>query len=163
MKDRYIILIAVLMVIFQTTLMQIFRIYGIMPNLILLWVVISAVLYPPVTSIKIAVYSGIILDIMSSKALAVHLSIFLVIVLVITWIEDKIFKENYVTPVVLIIAATVFYYVFMSVFHYFSTGHFLLFSRLFTHLLPESIYNVFVGLPLYILMVQRVDLKRAGR
>lgn len=163
MKDRYILLIALAIVILQTTLLQIISICGIIPNLMLIYIVVVATLLERGVVIKTAIYSGVLFDIVTSKALALHLSIYLVVVLVITLIEDKIFKENYVTPVVLLVAATVFSYVFMGVFHYFSMGRFLLFSRVFTHLLPEILYNVAIGLPLYIVMVRNVDLKRSGR
>lgn len=150
MKDRYLLLIALLIIIFETTLLQIFRIVGIVPNIMLIWIVIASVLFDRWTSVKAAILAGVLQDLLIGKGLAINLSIYLVVAIFISMLEEKIFKDNYVTPVVLITSATVFYHLFMTVIHYFSTGDFVLGSMIIGILIPEIIYNLAVGVITYV-------------
>ncbi len=160
MKDRYIILILLAIIILQTTLLQLFRIAGVIPDLMLVWVVITAALFDKKTSIKTAIYAGILFDIVSGKGLGVHLAIYLPVALVIATIEDKIFKDNQVTPFILLGLATAFSYIFTAFVYYFSTGRFLLVTRLFSHFLPSLIYNLLVGAIFYLIVMRlRVEEK----
>lgn len=151
MKDRYLVLISLGLVILQTTILQLIRIKEIMPNILLIWLIIAIVLFGRLVGIKVALYLGVFTDVLIGKGLAVNLTIYLIVAIVISLIEEKIFKDNYITPVVLIVLTTVFYHVFYGVVHYFSTGQFLLMARIFTVALPEVIYNLIVGVALYVM------------
>ena len=149
MKDRYLIAITLAIVVLQTTMLQLFRVGGVLPNLMLLWLIISIVLFGRFVGIKTAIYAGVITDVLIGKGLAVHLSIYLVIAILISSMEEKIFKDNYVTPVVLIVTTTVFYHVFFLIVHYFSTGDINLLKWVFEITLPEMIYNLAIGVFVY--------------
>ncbi len=154
MKDRTIILIALLIIILQTTLLQLFSFADIIPNVMLVWVVVVAALFDKNTSLKTAIYSGILFDIIGGKGLGVHFTIYLSLSLLIIAIEDKIFKDNYITPLILLTLSSLFSYVFTAFVYYFATGRFLLLTRFFSHFLPEMAYNIIVGLLLYSLVIK---------
>ncbi|MCK8060670.1 MULTISPECIES: rod shape-determining protein MreD [unclassified Fusibacter] len=149
MKDRYLIAITLAIVVLQTTVLQLLRIGGVLPNLMLIWLIIAIVLFGRFVGIRTAIYAGLFSDILIGKGLAVHLSIYLVIAIIISSMEEKIFKDNYVTPVVLIMTTTVFYHVFFLVVHYFATGNINLLKWVFTITLPEMIYNLAIGVVVY--------------
>ncbi len=150
MKSIYLIAIGLVIVILQTTVMQLFRIAGIVPNLMLIWLIIAAVIFDRMTSFKAALIGGLLVDILIGKGIAVHIAIYIPIVLVIASLEEKIFKDNYITPVILIVLSTLYYHAFFLLVHYFSTGDFVLFGRLFSVIIPELLYNLCIGVICYV-------------
>ncbi len=151
MRATYLIIISLAIIILQTTLGQLFRIGGVVPNLMLLWLIIVAVIFDRMTSFKAALIGGLLVDVLIGKGIAVHIAIYIPIVLVIASLEEKIFKDNYITPVILIVLSTLYYHFFFLITHYFSTGDFVLFSRLFSLIIPELIYNLLIGVACYVL------------
>ncbi len=150
MKNIYLIVISLLIVILQTTVMQLFRIAGVVPNLMLIWLIIAAVVFERMTSFKAALIGGLLTDVLIGKGIAVHIAIYIPIVLVIASLEEKIFKDNYITPVILIVLSTCYYHAFFLLVHYFSTGDFVFFARLISVILPELLYNLCIGVICYI-------------
>ncbi len=151
MKSVYLILIALVIVILQTTVMQLFRVVGVVPNLMLIWLIIAAVIFDRLTSFKAAFFAGLFTDILISKGIGMHIAIYIPIVVVIASLEEKIFKDNYITPVILIVMSTAYFHLFYLIVHYFSTGDFVLFPRLFTIVFPETLYNLVLGVICYVL------------
>ncbi len=151
MKSIYLIAIALAIVIVQTTIMQLFRIFDVAPNLMLIWLIIAAVIFDRMTSFKAAFFAGLFTDILIGKGIGISIAIYIPIVIVIASLEEKIFKDNYITPVILIVMSTLYYHLFYLLVHYFSTGDFVLFPRLFTIVLPETLYNLAIGVICYVL------------
>lgn len=149
MKDRYLIAISFLIVILQTTVFQLLRIGGVMPNIMLIWLVISIVMFGRFSGIKTAIYAGLFTDMLIGKGLGVYLLIYLAIASMIALLEEKIFKDNYITPIVLIIATTTIFHVFFFVIDYFATGDINLVRWLVGIVMPEIIYNLVIGVLAY--------------
>ncbi len=151
MKTIYLFAVALLIVVLQTTLLQLFRIGDVVPNLMLIWLIICAVICGRFISFKAALLAGLLTDILIGKGIAIHVAIYVPIVLVIASLEERIFKDNYITPPILIVMSTLYYHAFFLVVHYFSTGDFVLFTRLFSVILPELVYNLAIGVACYVL------------
>lgn len=151
MKDRYLIVITLVLVLFQTTVTQLFRIGGVSPNILLIWLIIAIVLFGRMAGIKTALYAGILSDVLIGKGLGVYLLIYLSIASIIALLEEKIFKDNYITPVVLILATTVLFHCEYFLIDYFATGDFNLLRFAFAIVVPEALYNLVLGVPAYTL------------
>ncbi len=151
MKSIYLIAIALVIVIIQTTVMQLFRIVGVVPNLMLIWLIIAAVIFDRLTSFKAAFFAGLFTDILIGKGIGISIAIYIPVVVVIASLEEKIFKDNYITPIILIVMSTLYYHLFYLIVHYFSTGDFVLFPRLFTIVFPETLYNLAIGVICYVM------------
>ncbi len=147
----YFIAASAAIIILQMTVFQLVRIFGVVPNIMLIWLVICAVIFSRQTSFKVALLSGFLSDVLFGKGVGVHIAIYVVVVIFIASLEEKIFKDNYITPVILLVMATAYYHLVFLIVHYFSTGNFVLFPRLFTIVLPEILYNLCVGVALYVL------------
>ncbi len=141
----------ILIIVLQMTLMQLVRIFGVAPNIALIGLVICAVLFNRRTSFKVALLGGFLSDVLFGKGIGVHVAIYVVVVIAIASLEEKIFKDNYITPVILLLLATAYYHFVFLIVHYFSTGYFLLLPRLFTVILPEMLYNLCIGVAFYVL------------
>lgn len=149
MKDRYLILISLVMVLLQTTVVQLLRIGGVVPNIMLIWLIISIVLFGRFAGIKTAIYAGVLTDVLIGKGLGVYLLIYLTIASIIALLEEKIFKDNYITPVVLILSSTVVFHMLYFLIDYLATGDFNWIRFVVQIVVPEMIYNLVLGVFTY--------------
>jgi len=149
MKDRYLIAISLALVLIQTTLVQLIRLSDTVPNIMLIWIIIAIVLFGRFAGIKTAIYAGVFTDILIGKGIGVYLLIYLAIASLIALLEEKIFKDNYITPVVLIVVTTSIFHVFYLLIDYFSTGDIYLWHWLVGILIPEVLYNLAIGVFVY--------------
>lgn len=154
MKDRWLLLITLTLIVFQTSFLQLFRLYGVLPNLVMLWLIIVVVIFGRYIGIKTALYAGFFTDVLIGKGIGVYLAFYLLIALIISSIEAKIFKDNYITPFVLIFTTTVFFHTYMLLIDYFVTGELHLAIWLFRHVIPEALYNLVVGMLCYTLSIK---------
>lgn len=149
MKDRYLIMISLTLVLLQTTVFQLIRIADVMPNLMLIWLIIAIVNFGKFAGIKTAIYAGLLTDVLIGKGLGTYMLIYLTIASIIALLEEKIFKDNYITPVVLIVSTTVMFHGMYFLIDYFSTGDVNLFRMVFGILIPEVVYNLAIGVFIY--------------
>lgn len=156
MKIRYMILIALVNFILQTTLAPYLRIYGIAPNTALILTVIIAMLGGIGRGLTFGLAAGILQDLFFSKALGVHTLIYGLLALGVGLIENKLFKDNRLTPAVLIVGATLFFYLITYSMLYFADEANSV-SFLLTRLFPlEALYNTGVCLLVYRRIFSRV-------
>lgn len=156
MKIRYIVLIAIANFIVQTTLAPYMRIYGIAPNTALILVVVISMLGGLGRGLTFAVVAGVLQDLFFSKALGVHTLIYCLLALGVGLIENKLFKDNRLTPTVLIVGSTLLFYLITYSMLYFA-DEVNSFSFVLTHLFPlEALYNTGVCLLFYRRLFSRV-------
>ncbi len=146
--------------IFQSTIFQYFRISGILPNTALLIVITVSVIYGKKEGVTAGVICGILQDIFFSKALGINLLIYLSIGYIIGGLENKVFKDNYVTPLLFIIFTTVYYHSIYFVFMHFLRHSINYITVLQGTILPETIYNCIVGTVFYRIFYKRVSLNK---
>jgi len=157
LKDRYLILIAVINFIIQTTILQNFRLFGVLPNTALLMIIIVTIIVGRWEGIKISFYLGILQDIFVSQALGLNLIIYLFTALIIGSIDEKIFKDNFISPMIMIVSMTIFYNVFYMIMMYFVEASFTIEYVLRAILIPEIFYNVLVGMYFYSLVFRKIN------
>lgn len=156
MKTRYMVLFALLNFMLQTALAPFLRIYGIAPNTALILVVVIAMLGGVKKGLTFGLAAGILQDLFFSKALGVHTLIYGLLGLGVGLIENKLFKDNRLTPTVLIFGATFLFYMITYVMLYFADETNSL-SYLMTRLFPlEALYNTGVCLLFYHRLFSRV-------
>lgn len=149
MKTRYMILIAVLNFIVHTTLAPYIRIFGITPNTALILVVVISMLGGLGKGLTFGLAAGLMQDLFFSKALGIHTLIYGLVALGVGLIESKLFKDNRLTPSILIIGATLFFYMFTYSILYLADETNSI-SYVLTRLIPlEALYNTGVCLLFY--------------
>lgn len=107
------LLIAVTLVfnlILQTTILQHFRIFGIIPNTTLILLVVFAILFGRKKGAGIGLIAGLLQDILIGKILGVNALVYMLIGLGIGSFENKIFKDHAVTPIFFTLLATLSYH-----------------------------------------------------
>jgi len=148
MKSKYVVFIAFFIFIIQSTALQFFRIYGVIPNLLLVFLVGITLIYGKKEGYIFAITSGILVDIFLSKALSINLMIYVSIVFFITLFYEKLFKDNFLTPIIVIFLSTILYHIMFLMFMYLLGFEFN--KSLINNIsIFESIENIFVIVLVY--------------
>lgn len=141
--------------ILQSTVFQYFRISGILPNTALLIVVTVSVICGRKEGLTAGALCGVLQDIFFSKALGMNILIYLSIGYIIGGVENKVFKDNYITPLLFIVFTTVYYHSIYFVFMHFLRHSINYIDILKTTILPEMVYNCVVGIIFYRVFYRR--------
>lgn len=155
MKYRYVTLLGIILFILQTTVLQGFRVYGVIPNFPLIITVVFVLLYGYPTGLLFGAVSGILQDSFMSKVLSINLIIYSLIAIVIGMMEEKIFKDNFLTPIILVSVSTVFYNLIVYIFMYLIKSP-IHYSGLLPKVTIEIIENAIIGFFIYRWSFKRV-------
>ncbi len=155
MKDRYLILISFLIIILQTTIVPFFKLAGVVLSLPLIFLISGTVIFGHWKGLRLALYLGVLLDILIGRGLGVYVFLYLIISYVISSFEEKIFKDNFITPIILFVGASIFEVLFFSVFKYINTGFFMEFNGFIFTVVVYSIYNSLLGIPIYAYLMKK--------
>jgi len=154
MRGKLIYLIVILNFILQTTLFQGFRINGIIPNTSLILIVVISIFYGHEKGIVSGIVAGLLQDFFFSKAIGINLLIYTIIAYFIGGLKKKLFKDNFLTPILLIFISTIFYNFAYFVIMYFLRESFNFFFIIKKIILLESLLNMTVGLLIYKIFYQ---------
>jgi len=142
-------LLAVLNLIFSTTLLQLFRIFDVVPNTALIIIVLLVIHFGFRDALIFALFAGVLHDLFISLSLGPNVLIFCGIALIVALIEDSLSKANYFGPGMLIMLSTIIYHGVYFVFMYFLRNN-IGFGLLLYRIVPvELIYNVVLTLLIY--------------
>jgi rod shape-determining protein MreD len=154
MKTVYLVLASIGVYLIQTTFIVNFRFYGVAANLSLVFVVLVALLFGNRAGLTVAVLSGLLIDVLFSRAVGINIFIFCVIAILIDLFDESLFKDNSLTPLLLITAATVVYHLLFLTHAYFFNLP-IVFDRLIAVVAIETVLNALLGLILYKYVIRR--------
>lgn len=163
MKNRYLIPLAFVMMILQTTLLQQFRINGVMANMLFMMVIVFSILFSGFEGIKLAIVGGLLLDLVSSRVIGLNTIVFFVVAVAIHYLRNILYSGNYITPAILAVLSTFFYYITYTFIGYFLIEHVVSFAELMKIAAVESIFNIFAVIIIYRLIPKRLIIKEAKR
>lgn len=150
MKSFLLALLVILNLILQATIFPSLSIGGVKPDLLLIFVIFSALLDGPKTGIKAGLLIGLLQDLACGKFLGLYTLSKLGTGFVVGLIETRIFKENYLVPVVVLFFGTVlheFLYMFLAQL----VGQSVEFAAgWWTLVLPLALYHAVLGPFLYV-------------
>ncbi len=140
--------------VIQSTILQYVEILNVKPNLLIIFVVFFALLRGSVEGGIIGLCAGLLMDLLAAKVFGVHSLLGLYIGVVIGYFNQQIFKESNIVAIFLVVICTFSYevlYFFFSIFIWEESN--LLFA-LINIIIPETIYNAFLAIPLYWFVVR---------
>jgi rod shape-determining protein MreD len=146
--------------ILQATVLQHFRIDGVLPNTALIIVVIISILYGRKKGIASGIIAGVLQDIFFSKGLGINILIYTFTAYSIGGFESRVFKDNYLTPLLLLSLSTFFYHSIYFVLMHFLRHSVTYLSVLKTVTVTETIYNSILGIIIYRVFYNRVYYSR---
>ena len=149
MKFMAVFIIMTCNLILQSTLLQYFKIFNIIPNTTLVLVVVFSILWGKYRGASIGLVAGLVQDILFGEMVGTNALIYMLIGLIIGSLESSIFKENSFTPVFFSTLST---FVYHLLFYFIMTIAdnqipFLLILR--NIVLIEVIYNAVFSVAIY--------------
>lgn len=156
MKNYKVVLIMLINILIQCTLLQRIRIHGILPNTNLIIIVILSILLGRKEGLIAAFCGGILQDVFFDKAIGINVLIYVLIAYIISSMEKKVFKENIVTPMILISGCTFLYHTIYFIIMYFFRYQFDYVHILTSIIGIEIIYNNVLGLIMYKIGIYRL-------
>lgn len=156
MNGYFLFFIIIINFILQSTVFQHFRIGGVLPNTALIIVVSISMLSGRKKGITAGIVTGILQDIFFSKAIGINVLIYAFLGYFIGGVEGRLFKDNYITPLILISLSTFFYHSIYYILMHFLRHSVDYLSVLRTTIFTETIYNSIVGILMYRILFNRV-------
>lgn len=128
----------------QTTVLQQMRTGCALFNLTLIVTVAVSLRWDRSSALAAALTGGVLQDLFFSPALGLHVLIYATAAGLITSIKGQFFKESPATPLLMILFATLYYYMILIGVYYFAGRHFELPAVLLKLAGPELLYNSLV-------------------
>ena len=149
-----ILLIIFINFILQSTLFQNIMIFGITPNTAIIIIVAFAIMRQDIEGAIIGFFAGLLQDIFFGNVIGLNALIYMFI----GFLSGKPFKEfyleNYILPIALVGTSTILYNFIYYVINFLFRARLDFFTYLGIIILPETIYNIILTLPLYIVLYQ---------
>ena len=135
--------------ILQSTLMQHFKIFDILPNTTVVLVVVFSILWGKYRGAIIGLIAGLVQDILFGGMIGTNALIYMLIGLIIGNLESSIFKENSFTPIFFSTLSTLAYHILFYSIMVLANNQiaFLLFLKKIV--LIEIIYNAVFSVVIY--------------
>ncbi|GAB6109599.1 rod shape-determining protein MreD [Fusibacter bizertensis] len=161
MKYRYIILMAIVNYILASTIMQLFRINGALPNFVIVISIVLASLSSSKSAYLFAFVSGAMQDVFLGRMLGVNFIIYGLIVYLVLLLIEVMFKGNFITPIFLMAIGTLIYHLFFYLIMFFVQST-IPFSLMITKIMTEVLLNAIIGYFIYAIVFKRVHGYKLG-
>lgn len=149
MRSMAVFTILAINIIIQSTILQHFRIFDVLPNTALILVVIFSVLWGRNNGAIIGLLAGLAQDILMGSAIGVNGLIYFFIALAIGTIENSILKDSNITPIFFTTLSTLAYYFGFMAVMYVSNTQFNFIQVFKDIVVLETLYNGFLSVVLY--------------
>lgn len=150
MKTLIIGIIIAVNLIFQSTLLQYFKIYGVLPNTGLILVISFAIYNGKNKGALIGFFVGLLQDIMFGRIIGLNACVYMITGYLVGIINRKVFKENLLIPFTLTALATVFYEIINLLLIYLLGYRIELFNFFKKMIVTEVLYNSIFSVIIYI-------------
>lgn len=161
MKIKSVLLLSLINFILSTTLLQVLRINGAMPNFCIIISIILLVHFDLKSAFIFAAINAILQDVFLGRILGVQVFAYLAVVLFCSYIVVQLFKGNYLTPILLFTSGTLVYHGVLFVFYFFLQMTLPL-SIIGPKIAIEVGYNTIIGFMIYAFIFKRINGYKLG-
>lgn len=161
MKIKTLVFLGVLNFILSSTILQLVRINGAMPNLCIIFSILILVHYDARSAFVFAGTNAVLQDIFLGRMLGVQLIAYFAIIFYAVYIVEMLFKGNYLTPIFLVSTGTVLYHMVQFVIYFFFQMSIPL-SIVGPRIITEIVYNCVLGFILYAFIFKRINGYKLG-
>jgi rod shape-determining protein MreD len=150
-----------LVILVQATLAEYIRIYGVKPNILLVFIISVALLRGNVEGAVVGFFTGLSQDMLSGKILGFYSLLGLYLGTIIGSVNKRLYRDNFAVIVFFTFISTVIYEWLVYFLNTFMRNQIDLIYP-FTHvILPEAIYNSVISILVYA-VVLRLDMRLEG-
>ena len=160
MKVTYYTVWILFLTVAQSTLINIVQIYGIKPNVFLIFVVFTAMFGGITHATVIGFVSGFIFDFLSGKTLGVSMLLFMYMGAASGFIFQKVLTNKYSVIILVIFGVSIIYGFLFYTMNFMIWGEGSLLYAMLRVIIPETIYNTAICIPFYLIVRKTLQ---AGR
>ncbi len=154
MKILFYTLCILLIVLLQTTILHYISIKGVMPNLVIVFIIVTAFMRGSAEGAAVGFFAGIALDMMFGNILGFYALLGFYLGFSIGSMNKGIFKENLLLVIFFTFSFSIAYEVVVYVINNIMSGSINLLYPLTTIILPEAIYNSVISILTYPLILK---------
>ncbi len=151
MKMKYIayFLVSLIIFLFQSTLGQYIAIAGIVPNMMLAFVVCTGYKSNAEDGLIIGIIMGLLQDCFFGYYIGCNLFLYGVIGYTVGVLSRDLYKNNFATPIFFTFIAALFYNLGFFVLNILLKGYTDITGYIFLKILPELVYDPLISIPIY--------------
>ncbi len=149
----YSFFILVLLVV-QTTLLDYLSIYGVKPNIVIVFVIITALIRGNVEGSVVGFFAGLALDMLTGNLLGLYALLGFYLGIAAGSINRRLFRENLLVVLFFTFVYSVVYEMVIYILHHIMDGTISLLYPFTRIILPEALYNCAAAVFIYLLMIK---------
>ena len=138
----------------QSTLLQYIRIYNVIPNLLVVFIILTALIRGNVEGGVVGFFAGLVLDMMFGKLLGFYALLGMYLGIAVGSVNRRLYRENLVVVVFFTFVASVLYETAVYFLNTFMSGNMSLIFPMTGIILPEALYNSVAAVFLYALVIR---------
>ena len=154
MKTLFYTLCILLIVLLQTTILHYISIKGVMPNLVIVFIIVTAFMRGSAEGAAVGFFAGLAMDMMFGNILGFYALLGFYLGFSIGSMNKGIFKENLLLVIFFTFIFSIAYEVVVYVINNIMSGSINLLYPLTTIILPEAIYNSVISILIYPLILK---------
>lgn len=143
-----------MILLLQTTLLHYAAIYGVMPNILIVFVIVTALLRGNVEGGVVGFFAGLALDMLFGSVLGFYALLGFYLGIAAGSINRRLFRENLLVVLFFTFVYSVIYETVVYILNTIMSGHIDLLYPLTRVILPEAVYNCAVAVLIYALLIR---------
>jgi rod shape-determining protein MreD len=140
--------------VLQSTLLQYIRIYNVIPNLLVVFIILVALIRGNVEGGAVGFFAGLALDMMFGKLLGFYALLGMYLGVAVGSVNRRLYRENLLVVVFFTFVASVLYETAVYFLNTFMSGDISLVFPMTGIILPEALYNSVAAVFLYALVLR---------
>ena len=152
----------ILLTALQTTLVNYLQIFGIKPNLLFVFVVCIALFGGSIEGGMVGLLCGVIIDVIGHGAFGINSLAYLYIGVIVGYLCINFFRGGVIVAIGFVFGTSIVCGLLYYTFTYFMWGDTNLLLVLLRKIIPETIYNTVITLPIYFLL-EKIDVRLGVR
>lgn len=150
----YLLLLNIVCFVLQTTMFRHLPLGGVVPNILIMITAASGLMYGRKLGMFSGFVSGLMIDAMFNSVIGLTILIYSFIGYVNGMLNKLYFKERLYIPVITIVLSDLAYGVLYYVCRFMLRGRMDFMFYLMHVMIPEAVYTLIIGVPIYLLMRQ---------
>jgi len=147
-----------IIMIIQSTVLNSLAIFGVKPNLVLVFVISVALIRGGTEGAYMGFFAGLTQDLVTGRVIGFYALIGLYIGLMVGVFNKRLYRENFLVIIFFTFAATIVYELCVFFFGiYLNSGNGFLYAFGMT-ILPETLYNVIISVFMYVFVMKLSDM-----
>lgn len=143
-----------LLMLLQSTLLHYVRIYNVIPNLMVVFIILTALIRGNVEGGVVGFFAGLVFDMMFGKLLGFYALLGMYLGIAVGSVNRRLYRENLVVVVFFTFVASVLYEFAVYFLNTFMSGNMSFIFPMTGVILPEALYNSAAAIFLYALVIR---------